>query len=111
MVQFASYLRRVLCKTRLIFPRINGPNDNDNENENSYLEDPRRWLQKPILKTDIPPPPFNLLFIKISRLLVVAFNRRNLVFMPRGCQPGCFGMSELKKENTAHREQSSRITD
>ena len=24
--QFASYLRRVLCKTRLIFPRINGPN-------------------------------------------------------------------------------------
>ena len=26
MVQFASYLRRVLCKTRLIFPRINGPN-------------------------------------------------------------------------------------
>ena len=26
MVQFASYLRRMLCKTRLIFPRINGPN-------------------------------------------------------------------------------------
>ena len=26
MVQFASYLRRVLCKTHLIFPRINGPN-------------------------------------------------------------------------------------
>ena len=26
MVQFASYSRRVLCKTRLIFPRINGPN-------------------------------------------------------------------------------------
>ena len=26
MVQFASYLRRALCKTRLIFPRINGPN-------------------------------------------------------------------------------------
>ena len=26
MVQFASYLRPVLCKTRLIFPRINGPN-------------------------------------------------------------------------------------
>ena len=25
MVQLASYLRRVLCKTRLIFPRINGP--------------------------------------------------------------------------------------
>ena len=25
MVQFASYLRRVLCKARLIFPRINGP--------------------------------------------------------------------------------------
>ena len=25
MVQFASYLRRVLCKTRLSFPRINGP--------------------------------------------------------------------------------------
>ena len=25
MVQFASYLRRVLCKTRLIVPRINGP--------------------------------------------------------------------------------------
>ena len=25
MVQFASYLRRVLSKTRLIFPRINGP--------------------------------------------------------------------------------------
>ena len=25
MVQFASYLRRVLYKTRLIFPRINGP--------------------------------------------------------------------------------------
>ena len=24
MVQFASYLRRVLCKTRLSFPRING---------------------------------------------------------------------------------------
>ena len=27
MVQFASYLRRVLCKTRLILPRINGPID------------------------------------------------------------------------------------
>ena len=26
--KFASYLRRVLCKTRFIFPRINGPNDN-----------------------------------------------------------------------------------
>ena len=26
MVQFASYLRRVLAKTRLIFSRINGPN-------------------------------------------------------------------------------------
>ena len=26
MVQLASYLRRALCKTRLIFPRINGPN-------------------------------------------------------------------------------------
>ena len=26
MVQFASYLRNVLCKTRLIFPCINGPN-------------------------------------------------------------------------------------
>ena len=25
MVQFASWLTRVLCKTRLIFPRINGP--------------------------------------------------------------------------------------
>ena len=25
--KFASYLSRVLCKTRLIFPRINGPND------------------------------------------------------------------------------------
>ena len=24
--KFASYLRRVLCKTRLIFPRINGSN-------------------------------------------------------------------------------------
>ena len=24
--KFASYLRRVLCKTRLIFPRVNGPN-------------------------------------------------------------------------------------
>ena len=24
--KFASYLRRVLCKTRFIFPRINGPN-------------------------------------------------------------------------------------
>ena len=24
--KFASYLRLVLCKTRLIFPRINGPN-------------------------------------------------------------------------------------
>ena len=24
--KFASYLGRVLCKTRLIFPRINGPN-------------------------------------------------------------------------------------
>ena len=23
--KFASYLRHVLCKTRLIFPRINGP--------------------------------------------------------------------------------------
>ena len=23
--KFASYLRRVLCKTRLSFPRINGP--------------------------------------------------------------------------------------
>ena len=28
MVQFASYLRRVLCKKRLILPRINAPNDN-----------------------------------------------------------------------------------
>ena len=25
--KFASYFRRVLCKTRLIFPRINGPID------------------------------------------------------------------------------------
>ena len=25
--KFASYLRRVLCKTRLIFPRINGHNE------------------------------------------------------------------------------------
>ena len=24
--KFAPYLRRVLCKARLIFPRINGPN-------------------------------------------------------------------------------------
>ena len=24
--KFESYLRRVLCKTHLIFPRINGPN-------------------------------------------------------------------------------------
>ena len=24
--KFATYLRGVLCKTRLIFPRINGPN-------------------------------------------------------------------------------------
>ena len=24
--KFMSYLRRVLCKTRLIFPRVNGPN-------------------------------------------------------------------------------------
>ena len=27
MVQFTSYWRRVLCETRLIFPRINGPNE------------------------------------------------------------------------------------
>ena len=27
MTQFTSYLRRVLCKTLLIFPRINGPSD------------------------------------------------------------------------------------
>ena len=27
--KFASYLRRVLCKTRLIFPRINGRNVSD----------------------------------------------------------------------------------
>ena len=26
--KFASYLRLVLCKTRLIFPRLNGPNVN-----------------------------------------------------------------------------------
>ena len=25
MIQFVSYLRSVLCKTRVIFPRINGP--------------------------------------------------------------------------------------
>ena len=25
--KFVSYLRCILCKTRLIFPRINGPND------------------------------------------------------------------------------------
>ena len=25
--KFSSYLRRVLCKTSLIFPRINGPNE------------------------------------------------------------------------------------
>ena len=41
MVQFASYLRRFLSKTRLIFPRINGPNDDDddddNDNDNDYL--------------------------------------------------------------------------
>ena len=29
--KFASYLRRVLCKTRLIFRRINGPNDDDDD--------------------------------------------------------------------------------
>ena len=33
MVQFASYLRRVLCKTRLIFPRINGRIVSDSESE------------------------------------------------------------------------------
>ena len=26
MVQFTSYSRRVLCKTHIIFSRINGPN-------------------------------------------------------------------------------------
>ena len=29
--KFASYLRRVLCKKRLIFPRINGPNKASNK--------------------------------------------------------------------------------
>ena len=42
MVQFASYLRRVLYKKRLIFPRINGPNvivvaSNDNESSQVNL--------------------------------------------------------------------------
>ena len=30
--KFASYLRHVLCKTRLIFPRINGPNNSNSNN-------------------------------------------------------------------------------
>ena len=42
MVQFASYVRRVLHKTRLIFSRINGPNKskhciNPRENEGIFL--------------------------------------------------------------------------
>ena len=35
--KFASYLRRVLCKTRLIFPRINGPNIFVTSNEGTPL--------------------------------------------------------------------------
>ena len=34
--KFASYLRRVLCKTRLIFPRINGPIVNEILKRNFY---------------------------------------------------------------------------
>ena len=40
MVQFVSYLRRVLCKTRLIFPQINGPNvtlSKEHQRSNSSL--------------------------------------------------------------------------
>ena len=39
--KFASYLRRVLCKTRLIFPRINGPN--------TFINSLRRTTMKPKL--------------------------------------------------------------
>ena len=35
--KFASYLRRVLCKTRLSFPRINGPNVRDFHHEHSIV--------------------------------------------------------------------------
>ena len=37
--KFASYLRHVLCKTRVIFPRINGPNVALNIN-NHVLQNP-----------------------------------------------------------------------
>ena len=47
--KFASYLRPFLCKTRLIFPRINGPNikhcsffeslmPEQNQNKPNYIE-------------------------------------------------------------------------
>ena len=39
MVQFASYLRLVLCKRRLIFPRINGPNDGETGQVSLFRED------------------------------------------------------------------------
>ena len=45
MVQFASYLRRVLFKTRLIFPRINGPNvDGDYNGDDDCTDNNRRVL-------------------------------------------------------------------
>ena len=43
--KFASYLRRVfVCKTRLIFPRINGPNDLNQVGRPAVLVKTRVWV-------------------------------------------------------------------
>ena len=44
MVQFASYLRRVLCKARLIFPRINGRIVSDSESEVESDDEFLSWI-------------------------------------------------------------------
>ena len=45
MVQFASYLRRVLCKTRLVFPRKNGPIDVESRVPFKCLTSPH-WVRE-----------------------------------------------------------------
>ena len=43
--KFASYLRRLLCKTRLIFVRINGPIGNEVGTGKSFLTNERMELE------------------------------------------------------------------
>ena len=68
--KFASYLRRVLCKTRLIFPRINGPNvDHD---INKIFQDRLYDILKVILET------FNLP-VKVTSRAAKSYSRSSVI--------------------------------